>query len=69
MGRTQRVLSCLEKAGLTANPDKCCWGGTAMEFLSHKVGNVQLLANDTAVLSPATSKLAPSKVVWTEEME
>ena len=27
---------------------------------------VQLLANNTAVLSPATSKPAPAKVVWTE---
>ena len=30
---------------------------------------VELLASDTAVLSPATSKLAPSKVLWMEEME
>ena len=30
---------------------------------------VELLASDTAVLSPATSKLAPSKVLWTEAME
>ena len=30
---------------------------------------VQLLAKDTAVLSPATSKLAPAKVSWTGDME
>ena len=30
---------------------------------------VELLAKDTAMLTPATSKLAPSKVNWTEEME
>ena len=101
------VLQCLRQAGLTANPDKCCWGGVTMEFLGHNVGNgsmtipqkraeallhytkpttkrglrsflgavsfyrryVQLLATDTAVLSPATSKSAPAKVAWTEDME
>ena len=30
---------------------------------------VELLASDTAVLSPATSKLAPSKVLWMEAIE
>ena len=30
---------------------------------------VQLLAKDTALLSPATSNLAPTKVSWTEDME
>ena len=103
----REVLSRLKKAGLTANPAKCCWGGTTMEFLGHTVGNgtmtipdkrvqallrytkpttkkglrsflgavsfyrryVELLATDTAVLSPATSKLAPAKVSWTEDME
>jgi len=30
---------------------------------------VQLLAKDTALLSPATSKLAPAKVSWTEDMD
>ena len=32
------VLQCLRQAGLTANPDKCCWGGVTMEFLGHNVG-------------------------------
>ena len=35
----RRVLECLRQAGLTANPDKCSWGGVTMEFLGHKVGN------------------------------
>ena len=103
----REVLDRLKKVGLTANPAKCSWGGTTMEFLGHTVGNgcmtipdkqaetllrytrpttkkglrsflvaisfyrryVELLASDTAVLSPATSKLTPSKVLWTEEME
>ena len=103
----REVLDRLKRAGQTANPAKCCWGGTTMEFLGCTVGNgcmsisdkraeallgytrpttkkglhsflgaisfyrryVELLASDTAVLSPATSKLAPSKVLWTEEME
>ena len=30
---------------------------------------VQLLTTDTVLLSPATSKLAPTKVSWTEDME
>ena len=30
---------------------------------------VDLLAKDTAVLSPSTAKLAPSKVLWTGELE
>ena len=103
----RKVLRCLKKVGLTANPDKCCWGGITMEFLGHKIGNgtmtipqkraealfhytrptikkglrsflggvsfyrwyMQLLATDTCVLSPPTSKLAPAKVTWTEDME
>ena len=101
------VLQCLREAGLTANPAKCHWGGTRMEFLGHMVGEgtmtildhrvqclanysrpvtkkgirsflgaisfyrryVDLLAKETAVLSPSTSKLAPSRVLWTKEME
>ena len=103
----REVLSRLKKAGLTANPAKCCWGSTTMEFLGHTVGNgaitipdkrvqallrytkhttkkglrsflgavsfyrryVELLATDTAVLFPATSKLTPAKVSWMEDME
>ena len=30
---------------------------------------VKLLASDTATLSPATSKAAPAKILWTPEME
>ena len=33
-----RVLESIEKAGLTVNPKKCCWGGRAVEFLGHFVG-------------------------------
>ena len=103
----REVLDKLKQAELTANPNKCCWGGITMEFLGHTVGNgcmtipekrvealrrytkpttkkglcsflgaisfyrryVELLASDTAILSPATSKLASSKVIWTGEME
>ena len=36
--RIQAVLSTLRKAGLTANPRKCRWGGTSIEFLGHQVG-------------------------------
>ena len=31
------VLTELRKAGLTANPAKCRWGGQQMEFLGHLV--------------------------------
>ena len=34
----RQVLSKLRTAGLTANPAKCRWGGTRMEFLGHLVG-------------------------------
>jgi len=34
-----QVLSKLKGAGLTANPAKCRWGGTTMEFLGHQVGS------------------------------
>ena len=34
----KKVLQCLREAGLTANPAKCHWGGTKMEFLGHLVG-------------------------------
>ena len=30
---------------------------------------IELLSKQTAVLTPLTSKLAPSKIVWTEEHE
>ena len=32
------VLQALRQAGLTANPDKCRWGGRAIEFLGHWIG-------------------------------
>ena len=101
------VLSKLRAAGLMANPAKCHWGGTKMEFLGHLVGEgtmsvprhrvealasftkpttkkglrsflgaigfyrryIELLASQTAILTPLTTKLAPSKIVWTEEGE
>ena len=101
----RQVLTRLRTSGLTANPTKCKWGGTRMDFLGHLVGEgtmavpqhrvealagytrsttkkglraflgaigfyrryVQLLAEHTAVLSPLTAKLAPSRIVWTEE--
>ena len=107
VGHVRQVLSCLREAGLTANPAKCHWGGTRMEFLGHLVGEgtmsipqhrvealavytkpctkkglrsflgavefyrryVEQLAEQTAVLTPLTSKLAPSRFVWTEERE
>ena len=33
-----RVLSMLQQAGLMVNPKKCCWGGRAVEFLGHFIG-------------------------------
>ena len=33
-----KVLQCLKEAGLTADPAKCHWSGTKMEFLAHLVG-------------------------------
>ena len=103
----RHVLGKLRTAGLTANPTKCKWGGTRMEFLGHLVGEgtmsipqhrvealasytrpmtkkglrtflgaigfyhhyVELLAEHTAVLSPLTAKLAPSRIVRTKEGE
>ena len=98
------VLTKLRKAGLTANPDKCRWGGQLMEFLGHLLEGkmmlpahraealskyskpvtkkglraflgtigfyrhyVELLASQTAILTPLTAKQALSKVVWTTE--
>jgi len=34
-----RVLNKLGEAGLTANPNKCKWGGRKIEFLGHQIGN------------------------------
>ena len=34
----QAVLQTLRTAGLTANPRKCRWGGSSIEFLGHQVG-------------------------------
>ena len=42
----REVLKRLKEAGLTANPAKCYWGGTKMEFLGHLVrdGNMSILS-------------------------
>ena len=107
VGHVRQVLHKLRSAGLMANPAKCHWGGTRMEFLRHLVGEgtmsipqhrveslasytkpttkkglraflgsvsfyrhyLELLAEHTAVLTPLTSKLAPSRIVWTVERE
>ena len=34
----RKVLTKFREAGLTANPAKCRWGGSKMEFLGHLVG-------------------------------
>ena len=103
----RQVLGKLRTAGLMANPAKCHWGSTRMEFLGHLVKEdtmsvpqhrvealagytrpttkkglcaflgaigfyrryVELLAEEMAVLTPLMAKLAPSKIVWTEEGE
>ena len=39
----ERVLTRLREAGLTANPDKCKWGGQTMEFLGHQVGDGRMM--------------------------
>ena len=99
------VLTALKQAGLTANPTKCRWSGTAIEFLGHQVGGEELiipahrvqalsqytkpttkkglraflgsvgfyrrymkdLGQQTAVLTPLTSKRAPQRVDWSVE--
>ena len=38
VGHVREVLSSLREAGLMANPAKCHWGDTQMEFLGHMVG-------------------------------
>ena len=46
------VLKALEQAGLTANPVKCKWGGTAVEFLGHwiKEGSMSIPKHKVEVL-------------------
>ena len=101
----QSVLGCIGEAGLTVNPNKCCWGGRGVEFLGHHIGKgrmsipdhrstalatytrprtkkglraflgsvgfyrryLQKLAHWTSVLTPKTSKQAPSMVEWNGE--
>ena len=38
VGHVRQVLHKLRSAGLMANPARCHWGGTRMEFLGHLVG-------------------------------
>ena len=64
----RKVLQFLRKAGLTANPSKCCWGGVHMEFLGHRVGNGTMMIPDKraeAILkySKPTTKRGPSLVL------
>ena len=99
------VLQSLHRAGLTANPTKCRWGGRTIEFLGYKIGTGNMtipahrvkaiaeysrpttkkvlraflgsvgfyrrymkdLAQQTAVLTPLTSKQAPQQVDWSVE--
>ena len=37
-----RVLQAIRSAGLTVNPNKCSWGGRAVEFLGHYVGRGEM---------------------------
>jgi len=34
----REVLARLREAGLTASPKKCTWGGKAVQFLGHSIG-------------------------------
>ena len=45
------VLSRLKKAGLTANPKKCMWAQTEVEFLGHVVGRGKVCPADLKVLA------------------
>ena len=101
------MLVQLRKAGLTASPKKCTWGGKVVEFLGYKLGDgkvsipdrrvrvlkeyvrtktkralrtflgivsfyqryINMLAEHTAVLSPATGKSATNVVDWTEKID
>ena len=39
LNHIESVLKALQKAGLMANPAKCKWGGKAIEFLGHWIGD------------------------------
>ena len=107
MTHVRQVLQALKNAGLTANPNKCEWGGKQLQFLGHIIGSGEMsipkariqalqsyvkpttkrglrsflgaisfyrkfakdLAKYTARLTPATSKSAPPKVIWTDSMD
>ena len=107
LAHIRNVLSALRRAGLTANPSKCRWGGRSVEFLGHRIGAgtmtvpdhrvtalatytkpttkkglraflgsigfyrryVQNLAEQTAILTPLTTKQAPQRVKWTPQGE
>ena len=38
----RKVLGALQQAGLTANPDKCEWGGRQLQFLGHIIGSGEM---------------------------
>ena len=50
------VLSLIGGAGLTVNPKKCCWGGRAVEFLGHFIGegNMTIPEHRTTALANYT---------------
>ena len=60
--RIDLVLDCLSKAGLTANPKKCAWGQTELEYLGHVVGSGQVKPMEAKVraienyVKPVTKK-------------
>ena len=42
-----QVLTALGKAGLTANPDKCEWGGRRLLYLGRKISILRVRAMST----------------------
>ena len=49
----RQVLQKLKEAGLMANPAKCHWGGSKMEFLCHLVWEGSMSIHDNKVKSLA----------------
>ena len=42
MTHIRQVLGALKQAGLTANPNKCEWGGKELQFLGHVIGSGEM---------------------------
>ncbi|UYV84270.1 hypothetical protein LAZ67_X001713, partial [Cordylochernes scorpioides] len=76
--RLSKVLSCLQQAGLTINPDKCLFGSTRIKILGHVVDKDGIQPDSEKKVyqeflqnrcSSTNSSEKDQKFIWTQEQK